>query len=454
MKSINPYNDEILKEFDESSDLEINGVLDIAAKTFAQWKETSFSERAQLLKACSKLLKDRCDELSSLITLEMGKRIKESEAEIKKCAWVCDYYAEHAEAFLRSEILPVSEAQGDIVYDPIGPVLAIMPWNFPFWQVFRFAAPTVMAGNVGILKHASNVPQCSTAIEKLFNDAGFPGGAFQSLFVFSGRTGDLIEDDRIAAVTLTGSEEAGKKIAERAGRGIKKVVLELGGSDPFIILEDADIETATDVAAKARMINCGQSCISAKRFIVHEKISDLVIEKLVDHLEKLIPGNPINPATGYGPLAKHEFAELLDRQVMNSVQKGAKIILGGKRTEGFNSTYYCPTVLVSVTPGMPAFDEELFGPVAPVTIAKNDEEAIALANESRFGLGASLWTQDIEKAKRLSRNIDAGSVFINDMVASHPAVPFGGIKKSGYGRELSHLGIREFMNIKSVWIKK
>jgi succinate-semialdehyde dehydrogenase/glutarate-semialdehyde dehydrogenase len=328
-----------------------------------------------------------------------------------------------------------------------------MPWNFPFWQVFRFAAPALMAGNVGVLKHASNVPQCAMAIEKIFIDAGLPKGTFQSILVSSGQISKIVEDDRIKAVTLTGSEEAGKNVAACAGKNLKKLVLELGGSDPFIILEDADMDIAVKNAARARMINCGQSCIAAKRFIVQESVSIEFIEQFVAELGRLKPGDPLNPTTGFGPLARPDLTELLEHQVSSSIHKGAKVLLGGYRPDGFNDTFYLPTVLGDVTLGMPAFDEELFGPVAAVTVVRNEDEAIEMANHSRFGLGASIWTKDIEKATILARRIQSGSVFINDIVASHPAVPFGGVKMSGYGRELSHLGIKEFMNIKTVWIK-
>ncbi len=454
MQSVNPFNGEVLGSFREYQASDIDKILEGAHGEFRGWRKTSFEHRGRLLHKVGDLLTDRCKDLANLITKEMGKRITESEGEVRKCSWVCHYYAEHAEEFLQNETLPVREAESYIQYDPLGVILAVMPWNFPFWQVFRFAAPAVMAGNAGILKHASNVPQCSLAIENLFREAGFPEGVFQSVLVKSGSIPGVIDDSRIAAITLTGSEEAGSSVAERAGRNIKKLVLELGGSDPFIVLADADIDKSAEVAAKARMINCGQSCIAAKRFIVHKEISGHFIEKLAGHLLKLEPGNPLDPATGYGPLAREDLVGQLEKQVNLSVKNGAKIITGGKRTQGYPETFYEPTIISEAVPGMPAFDEELFGPVAAVSIAGSDEEAVELANHSRFGLGASLWTRNIDKAKILSHEIESGSVFINDMVASHPAIPFGGIKMSGYGRELSHLGIREFMNIKSVWIRK
>ena len=452
--SINPYNGEILTEFREHTAADINEILELSHKASVDWKEASFLSRGRLMKNCAGLLRSRSADLGKVITLEMGKRIAESEAEVNKCAWVCDYYADHAEKFLREEKLEAGEAESYLAYEPLGTVLAVMPWNFPFWQVFRFAAPALMAGNAGLLKHASNVPQCAIAIENIFLEAGFPRGLFQSVLLSAGRVGPVIDDPRVKAITLTGSEEAGRKVAGRAGQNIKKVVLELGGSDPFIVLNDAAVEEAAETAARARMINCGQSCIAAKRFILHEKISETFIGLFTRHLGLLEPGDPLVPSTGYGPLARPDLADQLEQQVGESIHQGAHLALGGKRPEGFSRAFYMPTLLTRVKPGMPAFDEEIFGPVAAVTVVETEEEAIALANHSRFGLGASLWTSDMSRAKALASKIESGAVFINEMVASHPAVPFGGIKSSGYGRELSWPGIREFMNLKSVWIKK
>ena len=454
MKSINPYNGIVLGEFREHDPSDIENILAGADSAFRHWRNSGFEERQQYLRSAARLLEERTPALGMLITKEMGKRMGESESEIKKCAWVCKYYADKAREFLRDEKLPVDEADSYIAYDPLGPVLAVMPWNFPFWQVFRFAAPAVMAGNTGILKHASNVPQCSLAIAQIFHDAGFPEGVFQSVLIPSSTVNDLIDDKRIAAVTLTGSEDAGRSVAAAAGRNIKKSVLELGGSDPFIVLKDADIDRAARVAARARMINCGQSCIAAKRFIVHRDVSDDFIDIMEEEFLKLSPGDPEAPTTGYGPMARSDLTQIIEHQVNESIQNGAKLIMGGKRTDGFNDTFYMPTILKGVKPGMAAFDEELFGPVAAISAFRDEEEAIGIANHSGFGLGASLWSRDIEKGKGIARKIESGSVFINEMVASHPVVPFGGIKMSGYGRELSHLGIREFMNIKSVWIHK
>ena len=381
----------------------------------------------------------------------MGKIISESKAEINKCAWVCRYYADRAESFLRDEKLDVEEADSFLVYDPIGIVLAIMPWNFPFWQVFRFAAPGLMSGNVGVLKHASNVPQCALAIQEVFKEAGFPNGTFQTLLVGSDKVPRIIDDPRIKAVTLTGSDIAGRKVAERAGKNLKKLVLELGGSDPFIVLKKADIESAVDTAVKARMINCGQSCIAAKRFILEEPIYDDFIDHFHKAFNNLKGGDPLSEEIDYGPMAREDLVAEIDHQVEASVNLGAKILTGGLRpaTKG---SFYEPTILTNVKPGMPGFDEELFGPVASVISAKDALDAVNIANYSRFGLGASLWTQDRDQAWQLARKIETGAVFVNAMVASHPKVPFGGIKDSGYGRELSYLGIREFMNAKSIWV--
>jgi len=453
ISSINPYNAELLKKFTEDSDQKIEKALSLGESTFRTWSATPFSVRRELMHTCADLLEKRIEELAEIITLEMGKVIAESRAEIKKCAWVCRYYADHAEAFLQDEKLEVEEAESYLVYDPLGIVLAIMPWNFPFWQVFRFAAPGLMAGNTGLLKHASNVPQCALAIEDIFRAAGFPDGAFQTLLIGSGKVNRVIDDPRVKAVTLTGSDIAGRKVAERAGRNLKKLVLELGGSDPFIVLKEADLEQAAATAVKARMINCGQSCIAAKRFIVEEAIFDGFIEIFNATISGLKGGDPLMEENDYGPMAREDLVEEIDQQVATSVSLGAKVLIGGNRS-GTASCFFSPTILTKVRPGMPAFDEELFGPVAAVISAKDASEAVEIANASRFGLGASLWTKDIDHARQLARKIETGAVFVNAMVASHPHVPFGGIKDSGYGRELSHLGIREFMNTKSVWIAR
>ena len=451
MKSINPYNNQILKTFDEYSQAEIESTIKEADAAFKDWQHTDFAHRAELMANCAQVLREGQKEYAEIMTLEMGKLFSEANAEIEKCAWVCEYYAENAAKFLANEPLKVDKGESYIAYDPLGIILAVMPWNFPFWQVFRFAAPTLMAGNVGILKHASNVPQCALAIERIFKKAGFPLGVFSSLLVGSDKVEAIIEDDRIKAVTLTGSENAGSKIAEQAGRNIKKTVLELGGTDPFIVLSDADLEEAATVAVKSRMINCGQSCISAKRFIVEESIADEFIQKFKSKMEALKSGDPFDENADYSVMAREDLANELLEQVKDAESKGANIILGGDRPDR-EGAFLTPTIITNLKPGMRAYEEELFGPVATVFVVADAEEAVAEANNSRYGLGGSIWTKDIAKAQQLARKIESGAVYINQMVASSPYVPFGGVKKSGYGRELSHLGIREFVNQKTIWI--
>ncbi len=453
IQSINPYNNQLIGEYEELSERDLEVAIGKSDRAFLRWRQTPFSERAKLMLNCAELLDEKVEFLAEVITREMGKIKRESIAEIKKCAWVCRYYAENSDTFLKDEMLPVTEAESYITYDPLGIVLAIMPWNFPFWQVFRFAAPNIMAGNVGLLKHASNVPQCALEIEKIFLEADFPEYVFQSLLIKSDKVSKVIDDPRIKAVTLTGSDATGRKVAERAGKNIKKLVLELGGSDPFIVLADADLDSAIKTGVKARMINCGQSCIAAKRFILDKKIANDYLEGYLKYFQQLSLGDPWDEITDVGPMARDDLRKELDDQVKKSVSYGAKIIYGGN-TSDLSGFFYMPTILENVRQGMPAFDEELFGPVAPFIVVDDVNEAIRMANNSLFGLGASLWTRDIEQARIWARQIESGSVFVNSMVASHPMVPFGGIKCSGYGRELSHLGIREFMNIKSVWINK
>jgi len=385
------------------------------------------------------------------MTLEMGKPIVQGEAEVDKCAWACEYYADHAEAFLAEQPRETQASRSYVRFDPLGPVLAVMPWNFPFWQVFRFAAPALMAGNAGILKHASNVPRSALAIQEVFREAGFPRGLFSTVLVGSSAVAGLIADPRIVAVTLTGSELAGSKVAEQAGHALKKTVLELGGSDPFIVLADADIGAAARTAADARLINSGQSCIAAKRFIVVEPVADQFLDRFLDELRSRRMGDPLERGTQVGPQARIDLRDLLHEQVAESVKRGAKLLLGGEVPAG-KGAFYPPTLLAAVDKGMPAFDEETFGPVAAVIRAKDEADAVRLANDSVFGLGASLWTQDRARAERMAAQIEAGSVFVNGLVKSDPRLPFGGIKRSGYGRELSEYGIREFVNIKSVWI--
>jgi succinate-semialdehyde dehydrogenase/glutarate-semialdehyde dehydrogenase len=422
-----------------------------AQQAFGNWSTAEFSVRAGLMrKAAARLRQDRT-RFGGLMSAEMGKPILESEAEVDKCAWNCDYYAVNAERFLGDEPRASNASESYIQYRPLGVLLAIMPWNYPFWQVFRFAAPALMAGNTVILKHASNVPQCALAIEEVFREAGFPKGTFQTLLVPGSEVSKLIEHPVIAAATLTGSESTGRQVATCAGRVLKKTVMELGGSDPFIVLADADLDAAVQSGVRARYQNAGQSCIAAKRFIVAESVFREYQDRFVAAVRDLRVGNPMDRSTEIGPLARAEFLEDLERQIRESVQKGARIVTGGGRRKG-KGYYFEPTVLTEVQPDMPAGCEELFGPVAAMIRARNTEEAIEIANRTAFGLGSSLWTSNLEKAKQLARRIQAGQVFINGIVASDPRLPFGGIKRSGYGRELSELGIREFVNIQTVWI--
>jgi succinate-semialdehyde dehydrogenase / glutarate-semialdehyde dehydrogenase len=403
------------------------------------------------MREAARILRTGKEKYARTMALEIGKPILQGEAEVEKCAWACDYYAENAEAFLADQPRKTDATRSYIRFDPLGPVLAIMPWNFLFRQVFRFAAPALMAGNAGILKHASNVPRCALQIEEVFREAGFPENLFRVVLVGSQKVAGIIADARIRAATLTGSDSAGSKVAEQAGREIKKTVLELGGSDPFIVLDDADVQKAAKTAADARLINSGQSCIAAKRFIVVEKSADAFLEIFVAAMKTPKMGDPLDRQTQVGPQARHDLRDGLHRQVAESVTCGAKLLLGGGIPEG-PGAFYPPTVLAAVQKGMPAFDEETFGPVAAVIRARDEADAIRQANDSPFGLGASLWTQDYERAEWLARDIEAGCVFVNDLVKSDPRLPFGGIKRSGYGRELSEYGIREFMNIKSVWM--
>jgi succinate-semialdehyde dehydrogenase/glutarate-semialdehyde dehydrogenase len=451
MYSINPATEEVIGSYELHSAEQIEKALQKAASTFRSWSRQRFPTRSGLMKKASAYLRQNKSRLAGIMTAEMGKPISESEAEVEKCAWNCDYYADNAGRILAAEGRSSNATESYIQYTPLGVILAVMPWNYPLWQVFRFAAPALMAGNTAVLKHASNVPQCALSIEEVFRDAGFPEGAFQTLLVPGSGVAKLIEHPVIAAVTLTGSEAAGAQVASSAGWVIKKTVLELGGSDPFIVLEDADMEAAVRTGVRARYQNTGQSCIAAKRFIVVERVFDDFQERFVESVRHLKIGNPMDRATQIGPLARREFMEDLERQVQNSTRMGAEVLIGGEPVGG-QGFYFKPTVLTRVTPEMPAAWEEVFGPVAAMIRARDAEDAIQLANRTPYGLGANLWTSDLEKAKRLSREIEAGQVFINGMVASDPRLPFGGVKHSGYGRELSELGIREFVNIQTVWI--
>jgi succinate-semialdehyde dehydrogenase/glutarate-semialdehyde dehydrogenase len=449
--SVNPATGETLRSFEPHSNAEVERRVALAAELFLRWRGTSFAERAARLLRAADLLESRKQEWGRIMTLEMGKPIGAAIAEAEKCAWVCRYYAENAERFLADEPAATDASKSFVRYEPLGPVLAVMPWNFPFWQVFRFAAPALMAGNVGLLKHASNVPQCALAIETIFREAGAPDGAFQTLLVGSERVAALIDDPRIAAVTLTGSEGAGVSVGRAAGAQIKKAVLELGGSDPFVVMPSADLAAAAATAVKARTINNGQSCIAAKRFIVHQDVAVEFERLFVEKMAALKVGDPLDASVEIGPLATPAIAAEVEDLVRRSVAAGAKLLLGGKRLDRPGS-FYAPTVLGDVPSTSPAALEEIFGPVASLFRVKNLDEAIALANGTRFGLGASAWTRDEAERERLIRGIDAGAVFINGMVKSDPRLPFGGIKRSGFGRELAVQGIREFVNVKAVWV--
>lgn len=450
--STNPATGEVLKTFDELSDEQLDEKLAKAEAAFEVWRSRPYSERAVMMKALGDVFRKNSRKYGELMTLEMGKPIKQAVAEAEKCAWICDYYAENTEEILAREDIDTGVTESYVRFDPIGIVLAVMPWNYPFWQVMRFAAPAAMAGNVGILKHASNVPQCAEAIEEAFIEAGFPEGVFQNLLIGSSKVEAVIQDPRVRAVTLTGSEYAGSQVAMQCGREIKKTVLELGGSDPFIVLDDADLDFACEAGTTARLQNAGQSCIAAKRFIVMESIADEFIKRFKESFEAQIVGDPMDETTTMGPMSSKKAAEDLHEQIRKSVEMGAELITGGEPIEG-KGAFYKPTILTNIKKGMPAYSEEFFGPVALVITVQDEDEAIQVANDTEFGLGASLWTSDMERANRLIPKIEAGAVFVNGMVKSDPRLPFGGVKKSGYGRELSHYGIKEFVNIKTVWVK-
>ena len=449
--SVNPADGNTLQDFAELSAAEIERALALAEETFRSWRRTAFANRAAKMLRAAEILEEDKRRFGEIMTLEMGKPIAAAVAEVEKCAWVCRYYAEHAETFLAPQEIATDAGRSYVRYDPLGPVLAVMPWNFPFWQVLRFAAPTLMAGNVGLLKHASNVPQSALAIAEVFARAGFPAGCFQTLLVGSAAVERIIDDPRIAAVTLTGSEGAGVAVGRAAGAQIKKAVLDLGGSDPFVVLPSADLVKAAATAVRARTINNGQSCIAAKRFIVHEEVYDRFLVLFLAGMAALKVGDPMDPATELGPLATAPIRAELAEQVERSVAMGAKVLLGGKALPG-PGYFYAPTVLADPVPGSPAWEDELFGPVATLFRVADLDAAIALANHKVFGLGASAWTNDAAEQARLAVELEAGSVFLNGMVKSDPRLPFGGIKRSGFGRELSLAGIREFVNVKTVWI--
>ncbi len=451
IQTINPTTGEVLETFEPYSEQQVNQALDQARQAFLHWRTNSFAERGKYLHSVASHLRDHKTELARIAVLEMGKSITEAEAEVEKCAWNCDFFAENAESFLRDEKVASNASESYVAFRPLGVVLAIMPWNFPYWQVFRFAAPTLMAGNTSVLKHASNVSRVALEIERIFQEAGLPQGVLRTVLVPGSETGRLIEDSRIAAVTLTGSEAAGVEVAATSGHVLKKTVLELGGSDPFIVLEDADLDEAAQVAVTARFQNNGQSCIAAKRFIVVDSVAEAFEQKFVVNTAKLKVGDPLEYDTRIGPLARKDLQETLDQQVQQSIQQGAKVLIGGKAREG-KGNFYEPTILTNVTPQMSVFTDETFGPVAAIIRARDTEHALELANDSTFGLSSNLWTRNIEQARELTARIEAGGVFINGMTASDPRLPFGGVKRSGYGRELSSFGIREFVNVQTVWI--
>jgi succinate-semialdehyde dehydrogenase/glutarate-semialdehyde dehydrogenase len=451
--TVNPATGQLIKSFEPLSDSQIEVKLQKAADTFLEYRKVPFAERARMMLKAGAILESEKENYGRIMTTEMGKTFRSAVDEAAKCAWVCRYYAENAEKFLADEVVETSASRSYIRYQPLGAVLAVMPWNFPFWQVLRFAAPALMAGNVGLLKHASIVPQSALMIEEVFRKAGFPEGVFQTLLIGSQKVERILDDPRVAAATLTGSEGAGVQVGMAAAKRIKKVVLELGGSDPFIVMPSANLEAAVTTAVKARIFNNGQSCIAAKRFIVAEKIADEFEGKFASKMEALKVGDPFDEKTELGPLATADGVSDLDRDVQKTIKAGARVLTGGKPLDR-PGNYYAPTVLTNIPKESPAYREELFGPVASVFRAKDLDHAIHIANDSRFGLGASAWTNDKTERERFINDLESGMVFINRMVASDPRIPFGGVKWSGHGRELGAHGIREFTNIKTVWIEE
>ena len=451
IESVEPATEAIRARFDPHTTTDVEAALAQADAAFRRWREVPIAERAVPMRALAGVLRDRRERYARLITTEMGKPIGEAQAEIEKCAWNCDFYAEHAAAFLADEAVETNATSSYVAFEPLGVVLAVMPWNYPFWQVIRFLAPALMAGNAAVLKHASNIPQCALALEEAVRDAGFPSGLLRTLLLSGAEVEPVIADDRVRAVTLTGSTATGARIAELAGRAVKKAVLELGGSDPFIVLRDADLQAAAETGAKARFQNAGQSCIAAKRFLVEAPVAAEFERRFADAVRALRVGDPLDAATQVGPLAREDLRDTLERQVAESVRMGARVVIGGKRIAG-KGWFYEPTLLADVTEDMPVLREETFGPVAALLVVRDADESVRVANSSPYGLGASLWTADVARGCALARRIESGSVFINGMVASDPRLPFGGTKRSGYGRELSSFGIREFVNIQTIWI--
>ena len=453
IKSINPATEKVIKSYNEMEQTEIEKIISSADKAFIEWRRSSFSTRSQLMKKAAGVLRKNKEKHSRLMTEEMGKPIVQSRSEVEKCAWVCDYFAENGEEFLRDKIIESDASKSFVTFQPLGVVLAVMPWNFPYWQVFRFAVPGLMAGNAGVLKHASNVTGCALAIEEVFREAGFPETLFRTLVVSSKKMERVIELEKIRAVTLTGSVPAGKAVASKAGSLVKKTVLELGGSDPYVVLEDADLESAAETCVASRLINGGQSCIAAKRFIIVKEVYNDFRNLFVEKMKKKKMGDPYDESNDLGPQARNNLRDELHDQVKRSIQKGAKLLLGGEIPE-MKGAYYPPTVIDNVKKGTAAYDEELFGPVASLIRAKDENEAVKIANDSVFGLGAAVFTGDAERGERIAREeLNAGNCFVNAFVKSDPRLPFGGIKESGYGRELSYFGIHEFVNIKTVYVK-
>ncbi|GIV78408.1 MAG: aldehyde dehydrogenase [Litorilinea sp.] len=453
LESINPATGEVVARYEEMKPQQVEEILQQAHQAFQSWRRTPFARRADLLREAARVLRGRAQEYARLMALEMGKPVRDGRAEVEKCAWACEYYAEKGEAFLAPELVETDASKSYVSYQPLGVVLAVMPWNFPFWQVIRFAAPGLMAGNVGVLKHASNVSGCALALEELFREAGFPENTFRTLLVGSKQVEAIIENRHVMAVTLTGSTPAGRAVAARAGAMLKKTVLELGGSDPYVVLEDADLAAAVETCVAGRMINGGQSCIAAKRFIVVDAVREEFQARVVEQMASYQPGDPLDEATRMGPLARVDLRDELHAQVQESIRRGARCLLGGEVPPG-PGAYYPPTVLADVGPGMPAYHEELFGPVATIIAARDEADAIRIANDTAFGLGAAVFTRDVARGERIAREeLQAGSCFVNAFVKSDPRLPFGGVKESGYGRELSYHGIREFVNVKTVWIR-
>lgn len=450
--SINPATGEPIRHYQEHAPDEVQEIIGSIHKAYLSWRNTPFTARASSMRAAADILRQRAGEFARLMTDEMGKPIKDGRAEAQKCAWVCDYYADNAQEFLQREMVETGANKSFVTFQPLGVVLAVMPWNFPFWQVFRFAAPNLMAGNAGVLKHASNVPGCALAIEQIFREAGFPQDVFRTLIVGSSQVASVIENPLVRAVTLTGSTPAGRAVAAKAGEMLKKMVLELGGSDPYVILDDADLQHAANTCVASRLINSGQSCIAAKRFIVTERNREAFERLYVQRMRLAQMGDPLREETEVGPQARTDLRDELHSQVQESIQKGATLLLGGEVPQG-PGAYYPPTVLTNVKKGMPAYDDELFGPVAAIIPVADEDEAIRVANDSVYGLGAAIFTGDVSRGQEIAATrLEAGCCFVNALVKSDPRLPFGGIKESGYGRELAVYGIKEFVNIKTVYV--